>query len=41
MWRKEHNLGKARISSLYAMQTEVMNSLNKDLVYLSVDLKAR
>lgn len=41
MGRKEHSLGKARISSLYAMQTEVMDNLgNKDMAYLSVDLKA-
>lgn len=40
--KRMHSLGKARISSLYAMQTEVMDSLgNKDPVYLSVDLKAR
>lgn len=39
--RKEHSLGKARVSSLYTMQTEVMDVLgNTDTVYLSVDLKA-
>lgn len=41
MGRKEHSLGKARSSSLYAMQTEVTDNLgNKDMAYLSMDLKA-